>query len=210
VLAPADITQIADGLWRWTARHPDWEAGAKPGSTEDWPREVGSTAIATPAALVLVDALIPDGAEGLWKWLDERAEDAGGNVVALTTVKWHRRSRDAVVSRYGARTPRPVSARAEGIEPVAIRDAGETMLWVAEHRTLIAGDRLLGGDRAGELRLPPQSWLAYLPSGITRAELAERLRPLLELPVERVLTSHGPPALTGGREAIRRALEEAA
>ena len=29
---------------------------------------------------------------------------------------------------------------------------------------------------------------------------------MLDLPVERVLTSHGPPTLEGGREAVARAL----
>ena len=32
------------------------------------------------------------------------------------------------------------------------------------------------------------------------------LAPLLDLPVERVLTSHGDPVLSGGREALARVL----
>jgi hypothetical protein len=209
VLAPADITEIEDGLWRWTARHPDWVPGAKAGSADDWPREVGSIAVALPGALGLIDALVPEGAEGLWRWLDERVGEAGGEVLALSTLKWHRRSRDAVVSRYGAKTSRAASALPEGIEPVPIRRAGETMFWLSAHRALVPGDRLLGGERAGVLRLCPASWLEYLPSGISRTELARSLRPLLDLPVERVLTSHGPPVLRSGREAIARAIEEA-
>jgi len=38
-------------------------------------------------------------------------------------------------------------------------------------------------------------------------ELREALRPLLGLPVELVLVSHGEPVLEGGREAIAKALK---
>jgi hypothetical protein len=37
-------------------------------------------------------------------------------------------------------------------------------------------------------------------------KLAASLRPLLELPVERVLVSHGEPVLRGGLEALAAAL----
>jgi len=206
VLAPADITEIAPGLWRWTARHPEWVAGAKPESTADWPAEVGSVAYSAPGALVLVDPLVPDGAEALWSWLDERAAQAGGRVAAVTTIKWHRRSRDQIAQRYGASTSRARARLPGGVDPVVIRGAGETMFWLEAERTLVAGDRLLGDGRGG-LRLCPESWLGYLPSRIGVAELREALRPLLELPLERVLVSHGAPVLRGGREAVARALE---
>ena len=57
----------------------------------------------------------------------------------------------------------------------------------------------------GGLRVCPQPWLGYLPGGLTVAELRDRLRPLLDLPVELVLVSHGEPVLAaGGRGARRR------
>jgi hypothetical protein len=37
-------------------------------------------------------------------------------------------------------------------------------------------------------------------------ELREALRPLLDLPVEMVLVSHGEPVLGGGREALAKSL----
>jgi hypothetical protein len=79
------------------------------------------------------------------------------------------------------------------------------MFWLAKPRALVAGDRLLGAPGGG-LRICPESWLAYLSSGLTSAELRERLRPLLELPVERVLVSHGEPVLSGGRKALEALL----
>ena len=45
-----------------------------------------------------------------------------------------------------------------------------------------------------------------LSSGITLAALANALRPLLELPIESVLISHGKPVLSGGRAALAEAL----
>lgn len=44
---------------------------------------------------------------------------------------------------------------------------------------------------------------------MTTAELAAALRPLLDLPIERVLVSHGEPALKGGRAALQNALDAA-
>ena len=42
-----------------------------------------------------------------------------------------------------------------------------------------------------------------------RPGLAQLLRPLVELPVERVLVSHGEPVLRDGRAALVRAIAEA-
>jgi len=92
-----------------------------------------------------------------------------------------------------------------GVETITIRRAGETMVWLPGPRALVPGDRLLGDD-AGGLRLCPPGWLRYLPSRMTEAELREALRPLLELPIEMVLVSHGEPVLRDGRAAIERAL----
>jgi glyoxylase-like metal-dependent hydrolase (beta-lactamase superfamily II) len=50
----------------------------------------------------------------------------------------------------------------------------------------------------------PESWL---PGTSSHADLAASLRPALDLPVERVLVSHGEPVLHGGREALAAALE---
>jgi hypothetical protein len=79
------------------------------------------------------------------------------------------------------------------------------MVWLPAVRALIPGDRLLG-DEAGGLRLCPDSWLRYLPSGMRQPELRQALRALLDLPAELVLVSHGEPLLANGREAIARAL----
>jgi hypothetical protein len=210
VLGPADITEIAAGLWRWTAVHPEWVAGSRAGSLTDWPPEVGSVAYAAPDALVVIDPLVPDNAEALWRWLDERAAEAAGRVWAITTIGYHRRSRPAVAKRYGASTSRARDKLPGGVEPIRIVRGGETMFWLPRERTLVPGDRIVGADRTGRLRLCHESWLRLLPSGMDRRGLAKALRPLLDLPVERVLVSHGRPVLRDGRREIERAIEEAA
>ena len=123
----------------------------------------------------------------------------------LTTIGFHRRSRDQLAERYGAATSRAKSNLPEGVESFPIRGAGETIFWLAEHRALVPGDRIIGAP-GGRLRLCPGSWLRYLPSGITLAALAEALRPLLDLEIDRVLPSHGDPVLGRGREALEAAL----
>jgi hypothetical protein len=194
------LRELRPGLHRWTASHPDWEPGAEPETPADWPRDVGSVAYESPDALVLVDPLVPDE---LWPELDRLAA-RHPRVAVLTTIAFHRRSRDEVVRRYGAATPRAKASLPQGVVTIPIRRARETMVWLPEPRALVPGDRLLGDD--GGLRLCPDSWLRYLRNGLDRRELRRALRPLLDLPVELVLVSHGEPVLEGGREAIARAL----
>jgi hypothetical protein len=176
--------------------------GASPESPADWPEIVGSVAYEAPDAFVFVDPLVPDE---LWPALEERVSAHGHPVRVLTTIGFHRRSRDEVVRRFDATTSRAKASLPDGVETVTIRRAGETMVWLPGHRALIPGDRLLGDDRGG-LRMCSPGWLRYLKPGLSYDELREALRPLLDLPVEMVLVSHGEPVLQGGRAAIKRAL----
>lgn len=200
-----DLHEIADGLWRWTAPHPDWTP-AEEGSVDDWERDVGSVLLDLPDATVLFDPLVPDDG---WETLDRHVEERGRPVVVLTTIKWHRRSRDEVLRRYGGHDTRPPHTMPEGVQTHRILGAGEALYWLPGHATLIAGDRLLGADDGG-LRLPPDSWMDDLATPLTRAALAELLRPLLDLPVRRVLVSHGAPVLEDGHPAMERAITSAA
>lgn len=191
--------EIAPGLWRWTAPHPEWEPGAEPGSPADWPEQVGSVLVESQAdVVVLVDPQLPPEPGLFWAWADELVR--GRPVFVVTTIEWHGRSRDAFAARY----PSPDRAPAD-VELLEFPPPGETMVWLPAQRTLVPGDRLIG-TTGGDLRLCPESWLRYLPGTPTLAELRATLRPLLELPVERVLVSHGEPVLAGGREALARAM----
>jgi hypothetical protein len=199
------LVELAPGLHRWTARHPDADPSPTPGSPADWGPDVGCVAYEAPDALVLVDPLVPDDREDLRDGLDALVRRHGRRVAILTTLGFHRRSKEKLAARYDASTSRARKTLPAGVETVQIKGAGETMVWLAEPRALVPGDRLLGADEGG-LRLSPDSWLRYLPSGMRARQLREALRPLLDLPVEKVLVSHGEPVLRGGREAIARAL----
>jgi hypothetical protein len=199
------LAELRPGLHRWRAEHPDADPSAAAGSPADWGPEVGCVAYEAADALLLVDPLVPDDRGDLLRALDDLVERHGRPVTIVTTLKFHRRSRDVLAARYGATTSRAREALPAGVETLQVRGAGETMVWLPEPRALVPGDRLLGDDEGG-LRLCPDSWLRYLPSGMRQAELREALRPLLDLPVELVLVSHGEPVLSGGREAIAAAL----
>ncbi len=196
-------TEIADGLWRWTAAHPGWQPGP-PESTADWPREVGSLLVQSGDAAVFIDAQLPDPADAFFAWADPRIKESA-RAMALTTIRFHRRSRDRLVERYAATTSRARSALPPEVEPRPLRGAGEVAFWLSRQRALVPGDSVLGAPGGG-LRLCPQSWLGYLSSGLTLARMRELLRPLLELPIERVLVSHGEPVLGDGRRALAAAL----
>jgi hypothetical protein len=199
------LAELRPGLYRWTALHPEAHPAPAPGGPADWGPEVGCVAYAGPDALVLVDPLVPIDRDDLRDELDVLVRRHGRRVAILTTIGFHRRSRDELAGRYGASTPRARASLPEGVETVRIQGAGETMVWLPEHRALIPGDRLIGDERGG-LRLCAESWLRYLPSGMDLAGLRTALAPVLELPVELVLVSHGEPALENGRDALARAL----
>ena len=205
-MSPRAINELRPGLHRWTAVHPDAETVPTVGSPDDWGPHVASIAYEAPDALLLVDPLVPEDRSDLRDELDALVARHGNPVVIVTTLQFHRRSRDELAGRYDASTSRAKKNLPRDVETVVIQGAGETMVWLPEARALVPGDRLLGDDERGGVRLCPDSWLRYLPSGMRQAELREALRPLVELPIELVLVSHGEPVLEKGREAIARAL----
>jgi hypothetical protein len=207
-MAARAIQELRPGLHRWTAIHPEAEPSPTPGAPDDWGPEVASIAYEAPDALLLVDPLVPEDRADLREELDALVARHGHPVVIVTTLQFHRRSRDELADRYDASTSRARKNLPHDVETIVIQSAGETMVWLPKVRALIPGDRLLGGDETGAVRLCPDSWLRYLPSGIKQAELRESLRPLLDLPVELVLVSHGEPVLENGRDAIAKALAE--
>ncbi len=195
-----EMQPLARGLWRWTAPHPDWEPDPEQDSPADWPELVGSVAYEHDGTLVLVDPLVP--ADG-WRQLDRLAR--GKRVHVLTTIPFHRRSREAVRERFGAETSNAKANLPDGVETITIRDAGERMVWIPEHEALVPGDRVLGAARGG-LRVCPDSWLRYLGGRTSPSQLRAELRKLLDLPVKMVLVSHGEPVLRDAKRKLARAV----
>ena len=192
------LIEVAPGLRRWTAWHDHWE------------EDVAAVAVETDDGLVLIDPIEPPG---------ELAEPAH----VLFTVYWHGRGAAGLAPRTWASSRSAQPLRNRGIEvtdlaapdatlPGGIRSfqtarAAEVVYWLPEHRAVVAGDVLLGAGakpRATDdpLRLCPERWLGAK----TPADLRDSLRPLLDLPVERVLVSHGEPVLEDGKRELERVL----
>jgi hypothetical protein len=188
--------RIAPGLFRWTAPHPDWRGDVPEDHPLDWPRDVGCVAAEVADALVLIDPLVPDE---LWPEIDSLV--SGRPVAVLTTLPFHQRSAAEAIERYGASTDLP-----DGVQAIEVPHAAERVFWLPELLTLVPGDCLIARPRDAGLRLPPAPWLQFVPGGATVEQLAADLRPLLELPIERIMVAHGEPVLSGGREALARAV----
>ena len=193
------MEEIAPGLHRWTARHQEWE------------EDVGSLALETDDGLILVDPIDPPR--------DLRRPDH-----VLITVFWHYRSTPKLRAKRvwaSSRAAKPLENRGVtvtdpiaknvllpgGVQPFETARRGELVYWLPEQKSLAVGDVLLGSGakpRATDdpLRLCPERWLG----AATHDDLRRSLEPLLELPVQRVLVSHGKPVLRAGKRALQRVL----
>jgi glyoxylase-like metal-dependent hydrolase (beta-lactamase superfamily II) len=193
------VIEIASGVRRWTAYHEYWE------------EHVGSLALETDDGVVLIDPIDPPR--------NLRSPDH-----VLLTVFWHGRSTSELKpKRVWAHTRsaqplrnrgvqvtdafRPGDELPGGLEAFATARVNEVVFWLPTQRSLAVGDVLLGAGakpRATRdaLRLCPERWLGKA----THDDLRETLEPLLALPVQRVLVSHGEPVLRGGKTALARVL----
>ena len=217
------MDEICPGIYRWTAPHPEWRTRV------EWGHEVASFALVTGDALSLVDPLLPpSGAsarDDVKRTLDDLV-DRSARLDIMITIPYHTRSAEELYARYRTRLDTAVwghpavgkrlsdeATPLEQIRPGAPvgRSAVayaigkprrfETPLYFPAHRALAFGDAVIGID--GVLRIWQQA--------STDPEWHERsfvptLRPLLDLDVERVLVTHGPSVLQGGREALEEAL----
>ena len=193
------VRELATGLWYWTGRHPGWTPAD--GGPDGWDQEVGCYFYDGPDAICLFDPLIPmEDRDRFFEALDRDVEQAEKPVRILLTVDAHRRSAADLAERHVIDPPPLPPERprlATGVE-IAAEAAGEFVFWLPEHRALVAGDLIIG--RAHGLEVP-RAWLED-----RYEEAVERLRPLLDLPVDRVLVTHGEPVLEDGLESLERAL----
>jgi hypothetical protein len=83
-----------------------------------------------------------------------------------------------------------------GLQAFPGREHNDLVLWADRVGAVISGDTLTDFGRGLNLN-------EWLRGGVTREHVAAGLRPLLELPVDVVLSAHGPPA---DRGALERAL----
>jgi glyoxylase-like metal-dependent hydrolase (beta-lactamase superfamily II) len=134
--------------------------------------------------------------------------------VILLTCPWHARDAQQLVEALGAAVFAPPADRAGedpldaqvfaagdrlpfGVQAFAGMEPNDLVLWVERRRAIVAGDTLI--DRGNGLVFPAD----WANKGVAADEILATLRPLLDLPVERVLPTHGAPT---DRAALERAL----
>jgi glyoxylase-like metal-dependent hydrolase (beta-lactamase superfamily II) len=219
------VRELRPGLWHWEAPHPDWR------STEPWSENVSSYAIDDGERLLLFDPLavpseieeraadretaivltspwherdaqslverlgvpvytpLPDTAEDLMRMYGITAEQAGDGSPDLI---WLLRENKGEARPYSAGDRLPV-----GVEAFPGQKPNDTVLWIESQRAVVAGDTLADFGEG------PQVNPRWLTADVTREQVVDGLRPLLALPVEHLLETHGGPF---DREALERAL----
>lgn len=198
------VQELQRGLWHWEARHPVWTP--KEGGPDGWGPEVSSYAIDDGGRLLLIDPLaLPSELEAL---------AADRETAIVLTCPWHARDTSDLAERLGASVyvpppdegdPNPLAGivfSAGDTLPIGVRafpgmEPNDLVLWIESRRALAVGDTLL--DRGSGLEFP----VTWANKGAPPEQILEGLRPLLELPVEIVLPTHGAPT---DRAALERAL----
>ena len=219
------MRELETGIWHWEAPHPDWAGPENEALRQrlaamaETPNEaargvVSSYAVRDDERLLLFDPL------AMPREIEELA--ASRDQLVVLTCPWHERDTRNLVERFGISvfTPPPDQGTPDvawllggdgsdahlytagerlpvGVEALPGRLPNDLVLWVESRCAVIAGDTLV--DFGNGLEIPVE----WLPAGVTREQVAEGLRPLLELPVEVVLATHGGPT---GKTALERAL----
>ena len=209
------MRELRSGLWHWEAPHPGWRP------TEPWsenvssyaiddgdrlllfdplavPSELGDLAAGRKAAIVLTapwherdaQSLVeqldvpvytpsPDTAEDLMRQYGITAEQAGDG---SPDVRWLLDGDGGEAHWYSAGDRLPV-----GVHAFPGQKRNDMVLWIESHRAVVAGDTL--ADFGEGPRINPR----WLGAGVTREQVVDGLRPLLALPVEHLLETHGGP-----------------
>jgi hypothetical protein len=210
--------QLSDGLWRWTARHPEWHPG-------EFGAEVASFALKAGDDALLIDPLLPPDPGPVLDLVDSLV---GDRLAILITIPYHVRSSEELWRRYhrdadcaiwghpaaatrlqdrsGFRAIEPGDALPAGVSSYAIGKPRrhEMPFYIPSHRALAFGDAVV--EVGGELKVWATDLIDEKKVRFHRERFNPTLEPLLELDLERVLVTHGQPILSGGREALRRAL----
>jgi glyoxylase-like metal-dependent hydrolase (beta-lactamase superfamily II) len=129
----------------------------------------------------------PDSQEDLMRKYGVTAEEAAGGSPDLA---WLQAGDTGEAHLYAAGDRLP-----DGVEALSGWEHNDVVLWIENRRAVVVGDALV--DFGQGLEISPSTKL------MTREQIAGRLRPLLALPVEQVLATHGGPT---DRAALERAL----
>ena len=209
---------LADGLWRWTARHPEWHPG-------EFGSEVASFAVATGDDLLLIDPLLPPEPQSVLDLIDEVL---GRHLAILISIPYHVRSSEEIWRRYRDRTDCAIWGHAacakrlrdrKGFHEIELGvplPAGvsahaigrprrqETPFYIPSQGALVFGDAVVEVD--GRLRVWATGKVDQRRVRWYRERFNPTLEPLLEIDFERVLVTHGQPVLADARAELRAAL----
>jgi glyoxylase-like metal-dependent hydrolase (beta-lactamase superfamily II) len=217
------VRELWPGVWHWEARHPHWEGSVRRGQL------VSSYAIDGGGHLLLFDPIAPpseiidrsagrdttivltcpwherdsrslmerfawplfspppDTREDLMRKYGVTAEEAAGGSPDLA---WLRAGHTGEAHLYAAGDRLPV-----GVEAFPGWEHNDLVLWIEDRRAVVVGDTLV--DFGQGLEISPSDKVT------PREQIVERLCPLLALPVEHVLATHGGPT---DRTALERAI----
>jgi hypothetical protein len=219
----APVRELGSGLWHWEAPHPAWEA------SEPWEETVSSYAVDDGERLLLFDPLaVPDELEALFgdretaivltaPWHERDAQRLHEHH-GLSVFTPPPDTAQDLMDKYGITAEQAGDGSPDllwmgeadkghfylatqdlpfDIEVFAGREHNDVVLWVESKRAVISGDTLADFGQGMAIQ---DEWLR---KNVTHEEVAGRLKPLLDRPVEHVLAAHGGP---NDRAALERAL----
>jgi hypothetical protein len=197
------MKRIAEGIWHWELRHPDWHPNT------DFGAKVGSYLVHEGENTVLIDPLLTDGIDDLIQ----------GEVVVAVTIPYHVRDAAEAVKRWGGtivghphverRLPGGTPFHGDedlplGLKMHKVTRLKERPLELPQAKALAFGDRVVGVE---------QGLRVWLDRPITeqrrewfRTTGAPAMEHLLDIEFDRVLVTHGDPVMQGGVQALRNAL----
>ena len=213
------MEKLTDGLWRWTARHPEWHPG-------EFGAEVGCFAAQAGDTTLLIDPLLPPEPDPVLEVVDAALRD---RLAILITIPYHVRSSEELWKRYrkDAETTihgHPACAkRLKNKSGFHAFDIGrelpgsatahrigkprryETPLHLPSHEALVFGDAV--AEWRGKLRVWATDKIDAKVERFYRERFNPTLERLLDLDFDAVLPTHGEPVLENGKRALRNALK---
>jgi hypothetical protein len=213
------MEQLTKGLWRWTARHPEWHPG-------EFGAEVACFAAQAAHTTLLIDPLLPPDPAEVFETVEGALSE---RLAILITIPYHVRSSEELWRRYrkDAETTihghRAAAKRLENRSAFRELDPGvplpggvtaytigkprryEMPLHLPSHGALVFGDAV--AEVGGRLVVWATDKVDAKVERFYRERFNPTLEPLLELDFNAVLPTHGQPVLANGKEALRKALK---
>ena len=203
------MRELRPGVWHWRSPHPDWD------EEQWWPALVSSYAIELGDDVILFDPLsvpaeLRERATAVVLSAPYHERDARRLGLPVYTPPWVEKfgvdpdevrgmeSDDLAWLRAGDGEGhfRGPGEWPFGITAYAGREDNDLVFWLPSINAIVTGDSLSDFGDGLDIHLGGRKH-------VKRDDVAERLRPLLDLPIDFVLPAHGEPT---GRAALERVL----